>query len=160
MKPAIVVVYSRTGHTRRVGAEIASRLGCTLAEIREPRARQGLLGALRSGYEAVFARTPAIEPLRENLRDFGVVAVGTPVWAGRVSAPVRSFLRRYRGDIGALAAFCTMGGHDAANTFGNIEAITGKPPVAVLALAETEIGESQAKLDAFVDSVRAAGEAA
>ncbi len=34
MKPAIVV-YSLTGHTRRIGAEIAQRLGCPMVGISE-----------------------------------------------------------------------------------------------------------------------------
>jgi len=35
MKPTIVIVFYLTGHTRRVGAEIAQRLGCPIVEISE-----------------------------------------------------------------------------------------------------------------------------
>ncbi|HZP92226.1 MAG TPA: hypothetical protein VFB20_05005 [Burkholderiales bacterium] len=104
MKPAIVVVFSRTGHTRQVGAEIARRLRCPMVEITERRSRRGGLAYLHSPFEALFARLPEIRRIDEDLRDFSLLVIGTPVWAGHVCSPVRSFLARHRDQIGTLAA--------------------------------------------------------
>jgi flavodoxin len=155
MKPAIVIVFSRTGHTRRVGAEIAQRLRCPIAEITEPRTRRGAPGYLRSAFEALFGRMPPIARLDCDLREFSMLVVGTPVWAGHLSSPVRSFLARHRGDVTRLAAFCTMGGRDPVNTFDDIAAVCGKPPLATLAISGRDLNDPghQAKLDEFVAAI-------
>ena len=157
MNPAIVVVFSLTGHTRRVGDEIAQRLGCTIVEITEPRPRRGSLAYLRSGFEALFGRLPRIKPIDQNLRDFSLLVIGTPVWVGHMSSPVRSFLSTHRGDIADLAAFCTMGGRDPAKTFTDVAAVAGRLPVATLATSEHELGSPQhaAGLDGFIATIRA-----
>ncbi len=157
MKPTIVVVFSLTGHTRRVGAEIAQRLGCPIAEITEPRSRRGALAYLRSGFEALFGRLPQIGQIDQNLRNFSLIVIGTPVWVGHVSSPVRSFLARHRSEIGALAAFCTMGGRDPVKTFTDIASVAGKPPVTTFAISEHELGSPQhaARLDEFIAEIRA-----
>lgn len=159
MKPAIVVVYSLTGHTRRVGGEIAQRLGCPMVEIAEPRPRSGVMAYLRSCFEAVTGRLPQIDRIDRDLRDFPLFVVGTPVWVGHVSSPVRSFLSRHRSEIGTLAAFCTMGGRDPAKTFGDIASISGKPLIATLATPQAELGSPQhaAGLDRFVAALREGG---
>ncbi len=159
MKPAIVVVYSLTGHTRGVGGEIAQRLGCPMVEITEARSRRGAIAYLRSCFEAVSGRLPQIGRIDRNLRDFPLLVVGTPVWVGHVSSPVRSFLARHRGEIGTLAAFCTMGGRDPANTFGDIASVSGKPLIATMATSQNELGSPQhvAKLDRFVAALREGG---
>ena len=157
MKPAIVVVFSLTGHTRRVGAEIAQRLGCPMVEITEPRPRRGALAYLRSGFESLFGRLPLIQPIDQNLRDFSLLVIGTPVWVGHISSPVRSFLSTHRSDITDLAAFCTMGGRDPAKTFTDVAAVAGRLPVATLATSEHELGSPQhaAGLDGFIATIRA-----
>ena len=162
MNPAIVVVFSLTGHTRRVGDEIAQRLGCTIVEITEPRPRRGSLAYLRSGFEALFGRLPRIKAIDQNLRNFSLLVIGTPVWAGHVSSPVRSFLSTHRSDIADLAAFCTMGGRDRGNTFTDVASVAGKPPVASLAISEHELGSPQhaARLDEFIAAIRALREGA
>jgi flavodoxin len=155
VKPAIVVVFSLTGHTRRVGTEIAQRLGCPIVEISEPRPRRGGLAYLRSGFEALFGRLPPIGQIDQNLRNFSLIVIGTPVWVGHVSSPVRSFLSTHRSDIADLAAFCTMGGRDPGSTLTDIASITGKPTVATLTAREHELGSPQhtARLDAFIAAI-------
>ena len=162
MKPAIVVVFSLTGHTRQVGAEIARRLHCPLVEITEPRPRLGGLAYLRSAFEALFGRVPEIRQIGQNLRDFSLLVIGTPVWAGHVCSPVRSFLVRHRDQIGTLAAFCTMGGRDPVNAFIDIASITGKPLAATLAISERELGApgTAARLEDFVAATGARREGA
>ena len=159
MKPAIVVVFSLGGHTRRTGAEIAGRLGCQMLEISEPRRRHGALAWLRSGLEALFRILPVIEPIDRDLREFSLVVVGTPVWVGHVSSPVRSFLARHRGEIRSLAAFCMMGGHDPVNTFSDIASACGKMPLATLAVSERDLDTPQyaARLGTFLAALRQAG---
>lgn len=158
MKPALVVVFSLSGHTRRVGAEIARGLACPLVEISEPRPRRGAFAFLRSGFEALFRVLPPIEPVGRDLREFSTVVIGTPVWVGHVSSPVRSFLARHCGQIQSLAAFCTMGGRDPGNTFADIASVCGKPLLATAAIAERELDtpDYAGRLEGFLAAMRQA----
>jgi len=83
--------------------------------------------------------------------------IGTPVWVGHMSSPVRSFLSTHRSDIADVAAFCTMGGRDPAKTFTDVASVVGKRPVATLATSERELGSPQhvARLDEFIAAIRA-----
>jgi flavodoxin len=156
MTPVLVVFYSRSGTTRRVANDIASRLACPILEITEATPRKGTIAYMRSAFEALAGRLPEIEKIPRNLRDYPLIVLGTPVWAGHVASPVRSFLAQHRNEIGTLCAFCSMGGRDPAKTFADIGAVFGKQLAATLAMSERDLvsPEYAAKLDTFVAALR------
>ena len=156
MNEALVVVFSWSGNTRRVGSDIAQRLKCPMVEITEVRKREGGLAYLRSIYEVLTGRLPELEKFSRNLREFPLLVVGTPVWAGHVSSPMRSFLAAHREDGGMLCAFCTMGGRDPGSTFSEIAMVSGKVLGATLALSEREQGspEYSVRIDEFTATIR------
>ncbi|MBQ7713727.1 MAG: hypothetical protein IJT71_02440 [Oscillospiraceae bacterium] len=92
----LCVVYSRTGRTKRLMEDISAALDCELAEISDRVERQGTLGWLRCGMDAMRKRTRPINRLhtRRALADYDLVILGTPVWAGRCSSVMRAFLKR------------------------------------------------------------------
>lgn len=153
----LVVVYSRTGRTRAVGRTIAHAFGDSLQEIRDVRSRRGPFGYLRSAMEASRRRTPAIEPFATDLSAYDLVILGTPVWAGHMAAPMRTFLEQHKLQLGRIAAFCTLGGSGAPRTLAEIAEVAGQAPVAQLALrdAEIETDAGQRKIDDFIDAVHA-----
>jgi hypothetical protein len=156
----IVTFYSLGGNTRRLATEAARRLGCPLMEIRDTRSRHGAFGYLRSGFEALSRRCPEIQPIEGNVADFGLLIIGTPVWVGHLSSPVRSFLTLHRPRIRTLAAFCTMGGRDPVSTFADIASAAGQAPIATLAMSERDWNtpEFEGKLNAFVAALAARGQ--
>ena len=139
MKSCLVVYYSRTGNTERVASRIASACACDLEPIREARTRAGLPGYLRSCFEAITGKRPALLPGTRNAGDYELVILGTPVWAGRVSAPMRSYVLANRGRFHRTALFCTMGGSGGDKVLDELAALCGRPPVARLVLTDREI---------------------
>jgi len=131
MKP-LVVYYSRSGNTEMVAEALAEMLSCPLEKIRDTEKRSGPLGWLRSGKQAARGETTDLEPLEHDPGDFDLVAVGTPVWAGTMSTPVRSFLAQHRDGLPEVAFFCTAGGDNTAGTFADMEECCGREPVATL----------------------------
>lgn len=94
MSEILCVYYSRTGTTRAVVEKVAELLGAEVVELNDEKKRGGALGFLRSGFDAM-RKTP--EPLRcfSSKRPLGAyehVILATPVWAGRCSSVMRSFL--------------------------------------------------------------------
>ena len=76
MSDILCIYYSRTGNTKKAMEEIAAALDAELAELRDN----------------------ALETARP-LGDYRLVILGTPVWAGRSSAVMRSFLKDRGGEI-------------------------------------------------------------
>ena len=101
MSDILCIYYSRTGNTKRAMEEIAAELGAELAELRDGVDRSGWKGWIRCGLDAVRKNTHPVEPAATErpLGEYRLVILGTPVWAGRESAVMRSFLRDHGAEI-------------------------------------------------------------
>ena len=94
MKKILCLYYSRTGTTRAAMEQIAELLDAELVEITDGKARKGIFGFLGSGLDAMKKLPEELQPM-ETEQDLGAyehVILGTPVWAGRCSSIMRSFL--------------------------------------------------------------------
>ena len=88
-------------YSRKAMEEIAAALDAELAELRDNADRSGWRGWLRCGLDAMRKDTRPVAPLEtaRPLGDYRLVILGTPVWAGRSSAVMRSFLKDRGGEI-------------------------------------------------------------
>jgi menaquinone-dependent protoporphyrinogen IX oxidase len=150
----LVVYYSRTGYTRRVAESLAHRLHADLEEIAS-NARSGPFGYVRSAIEALFALQTRIRAPQHDPSDYGLVIVGSPVWFWRLSSPVRTYLSAHRRRLSRMAFFCTMGGSGSQRVFDTMTTVSGRRPVATLALTDRDIDvHDHGWLDAFVQAVQ------
>ena len=101
MSDILCIYYSRTGNTKKAMEEIASALDAELAELEDDVDRSGWKGWLRCGLDAMRKSTRPVRPLKTQrpLEEYRLVILGTPVWAGRYSAVMRSFLKEQGGKI-------------------------------------------------------------
>jgi len=152
----VVVYYSRTGTTKQLALEVAKALDADCKELTEERGRAGLLGYLRSGFEASRARTTTLRDVHEDALGYDVVVVATPVWVSAVCSPVRTFLRRHAGKFPPLAFLATMGGRGSETAFQQMAAEARRAPIATLALTAGDVkaGKQIEKVSAFVRAVR------
>lgn len=161
MADILVTWFSRSGSTERLARALAARLGADAEPILASGSYAGAAGFLRGVWQSLRRRTPplgsAVDPAAYRL-----VVVGTPVWAGRPAAPVRSYLHRHGPRIRSLAAFCVSGSGAAYDAvFTDMEALSGRRPVATLSLAQRQVlgGAADAAVDGLVVRLRAAGAA-
>lgn len=114
MSHILCVYYSRTGNTERLMKEIACALDSELVKLEDGVNRQGLTGWLRSGMQAMTRSIPPVRPPRTErlLREYDLVILGTPVWAGRCSAPMRSFLLQFGQELDRVAYLITRAGEN------------------------------------------------
>jgi flavodoxin len=155
MTKTLIVYHSRTGHTRRIARHLADRLGADLDEIRIVQPMHGVLGYAACAIEAMAGLAPALRPMRHRPADYDLIIVGTPVWFWSLSSPVRSWLENFGSRGKRFAFFCTMGGSGASRVFAAMKELTGREPLATLALTASEVeAASRAKFDAFVREVR------
>ncbi len=113
MKKA-VVFYSLSGNTLAAAKEIAEGIGADLIELKlvkpfpTEKSKQLALG----GMQAMFGMKPAIQELSKNIKEYDVLILGTPIWAGTIAAPVHSFLNKYQVLDKIVAVFTFSGGGD------------------------------------------------
>jgi flavodoxin len=139
MSTFLVVYYSRTGYTRTVAGDLVAALHADVDQLDDARDRCGIWGYLRCAREALNKRTvelvqPAYDPSR-----YDVVLLGTPVWAGNISSPLRSYVAAHKGELKHVAFFCTQGGSGAEKVFRDLRDLCGRPTLATLAVKDRDI---------------------
>ena len=155
MKP-LVVYFSRTGTTKKVAEAIAQALACDIEELVDTQKRSGLGGWLRSGKQATKEELTTLQPLKKDLAMYDLIIVGGPVWAGKVSVPVRSFLVQNKDKMKEVAFFFTSGGKEnGPKIFPAMEQLGGKGPKATLGCPTVEVKKDQhkEKVQAFVKAL-------
>lgn len=152
----LVVFFSRTGTTRVLASTIAGMLSADLEEICDCTERRGAMGYMRCLVDAWRKRPAEIVPPGLDTAQYDLVVVGTPVWAGSVSAPVREYLLENRLKFRHVAFFCSFGGLGSQAAFDEMRALCGKAPVAQCKVraADVERGVVAASLTLFVSVLK------
>ncbi len=114
MKTAIVY-YSLSGNTEYAAEKIAAELGADLIRLEPEKAYpvKGFMKFFVGGKGAVAKSTPALRPYAFAAQDYDLVILGMPLWAGRVTPPLNTFVQENREALQGkqIAAFvCSSGG--------------------------------------------------
>lgn len=123
--------------------ELSAALDCELAEVSDRVNRQGALGWLRCGLDAMRKRTRAVNRLqsRRRLSDYGLVILGTPVWAGRCSSVMRGFLKRRGYEMNDVAYVITHASEEPYRAvFDQMDKYLRAPRVAEVSLRPGSTG--------------------
>lgn len=153
----LVAYFTRSGNTRILANEISRELQCDIEEIRTPYSYSGFLGYQLAFFHAAFKKKPAIQQLNKNPADYDIVIIGSPFWAGFVPGPIRTFLDRYKTNFNDVAFFLTQDGKLGQKSFFDQMAIvSGKKPLAQLAVSEKELstGDFKESVSFFLDELR------
>ena len=135
----LVVYFSRTGVTKKVAEKISADLGADLEEITEKGKRNGIIGFLKSGMQAYMERLVPIDQPTHDPSQYDVVVIGTPVWAYKMSSPVRSYIAKSKGKFKSVAFFATLGGDDPHKALAGMGEYAGMQPLSSLAISATEV---------------------
>jgi len=123
---ALVVFYSRTGTTKKFGQFLAKELGAEIEELIDLTNRKGPIGWLGGGRDAATKKETQITQTHFNPKDFDVVLLGSPVWAGTIAPALRTYLNKNKGNFKRVAFFGTYGG-SAGSLFTEFEGLSKKP---------------------------------
>ena len=134
----LVVYYSRTGITKQIAEEIACGLHADIEEIPDVKPRTGLFGWLRSGREAAMKLLPEIGTIHIHPKKYDLVILGTPVWAGTMASPMRTYITDFCKHLKNVAFFCTLSG-SIGKTFDEMHDIIKKPAFAQLAIRTKDV---------------------
>ena len=155
----LCVYYSRTGNTEKLVREIAQELQCECVRLDDGVDRSGLAGWLRSGMQAMARQVPEVQDIKTvlPLSAYDLVVIGTPVWAGRCSAPVRSFLKKY-GQHLRRAAYLITRGSDVRyeEVFEQMDLYVPSPHVHAVSIRPKAVGSTFWR-DEFLSAIRNGG---
>ena len=159
MPYTLCVYYSRTGHTEKLMKEIAQELKCEIARLDDGVDRSGLKGWLRSGMQAMSRKLTPVKLPKTTLPlgMYDLVIIGTPVWAGRCSAPVRSFLIEYGEELRRTAYVITRSGEVRyEEVFDQMDLYVRSPRVSAVTIRPNTVGAAFWQ-DEFLTSIRGGG---
>lgn len=133
-----VVYYSHHGNNATLARYLAARLGCGLVPIVELKPRTDL----QILWDVLFPRFPRIQPIAQAFREYDHVILAGPVWAGKLAAPLRTFLQLYREQLHDYS-FITLCGYERPEQRGwlttELTRRVGRPPHAVCELRVTDL---------------------
>ncbi len=148
----LIVYYSLEGNTQWAAEKLAAKLGADTLRL-VPKAAypdRGLKKFLFGGKSAVMKETPELEPYSVDITQYDRLILATPVWAGTLAPPLRTFIRRedLSGKRFALVA-SSMGG-SPGKTFEHLKALLGvEEDLPALSLRDPKNHPSQANEDAL-----------
>jgi flavodoxin len=107
---SLVVYYTRTGNAKFVAETIAANIGADVEEVVDLKKRDGKLGYLSSGSEAFRGKETQIADTKFSPKEYDLIVVGTPVWAGAPTPAIRTYLNKNDLSGKKVALFFTQGG--------------------------------------------------
>ncbi len=152
----LVVYMTISGHSKNIATQIAKDLKADVEGISEKTSRKNPFGFIRSGFESATKKCPSINVPKKKVKIYDLVIFVSPIWAGKLSSPVRSYLKNYTVGIKATALFVNhaakANGYETAQA--DFEAMVGKKALAFGTVCSAA-GEDaiKASVDKFVKSL-------
>lgn len=149
MPKILVSFYSRTGNTKKLAKKISQSLDADLDEIVDKKKRSGFFDILGSLKDEMFENKTKIQNKKDPSR-YDLVVLGTPVWVGKITPAVRTYLSE--NNFKKIAFFCTSN-HGPDKTF-RVMTNLSKSPVEKLSIKKCNIDNSQDKIKKFSKKIK------
>ena len=90
----LIVYFTRTGNTKFAAESIAAEIGADVEEIIDLKNRQGKLGWLSAGKDAMQGKETKIAPTKRTPTDYDLIVIAQPVWAWSPTPAIRTYLNK------------------------------------------------------------------
>ena len=120
---SLVVFYSFTGKTKLVSQTIAESMRAEMVEIEEEKPRRpGFMTYLTGGFAAITNKGSEINPIDVDLKQYGTIFIGSPIWGSRPTPAINSFIYKTDFEGQSIVPFFTIGGTNSDKALQNITA--------------------------------------
>lgn len=125
MKTA-VVFFSLEGNTRFVAETLKAIIGAELIELKPVKPYPtGKVSRFLSGKDAIKRATPQLEPYDFDADAYDTIVIGTPVWAGKPTPPINTFLKENDLSGKRTCFYASSSGGNAENCIAEMKAMAG-----------------------------------
>ena len=145
MKTA-VVYFSLEGNTKYAAEKIANRLQADLIELSPNKdyPTGSVSKFVWGGKSAVLAEKPKLLPYEFNKDQYDLIILGTPIWAGTFTPPLRTFIMEQDLSGKKIALFACHSGGGSSRSFPKMqELLEHSDIVETLALFDPKAKPSQ-----------------
>jgi flavodoxin len=150
----LIAYYSRTEVTAKVAKDIQKEFGADIEEIKDTKKRSGLLGWIKSLYDAIKGIPAKIKPIEKDPSEYDTVIIGTPIWASTMATPILTYITENKAKFKNVAFFCTCGSSGYAETLAKMEKLADKEPLETLFLTKSDIGSYDDKLESYANKIK------
>jgi len=119
----LIVYYSLTGNAKFVTEQIQSLTGADIFELElvDPYPVEFEATLERVSHERQSGYRPTFASRIDNIADYDVIFIGSPVWFGSLSIPVLAFLESYDLSGKTIVPFITFGRGGIMNTITELK---------------------------------------
>jgi len=118
---SVILYYSRTRKTAAAARALAEEISADIIEIEDLKNRSGVLSYIGSSMEALREIKTKIKPDNLDLSEYGLIYIGTPVWAGKPSPAIVTAIDKYNFQGKDVILFATYGGSGGSNAIKRME---------------------------------------
>ncbi|MDL2227679.1 hypothetical protein LJC30_02190 [Odoribacter sp. OttesenSCG-928-L07] len=119
----LIAYYSLTGNTKAVAEQIHNKFGGDMFEIilvtPYPPDEKTVIDIVRLEMEKDYL--PEISNKVENIDEYDIIFIGTPIWYGTAATPIFSFVKQYNFSGKKIVPFYTCGGGDEGSYVEDIK---------------------------------------
>ena len=119
----LIVYFSFDGNTKFIAEKITETINADIIELKTSKEypTKGFLKYFWGGKSVIFGETPKLINGSIDLDRYEIIYIGTPVWAGSYTPPIKSFIRQYKLQGKRIALFASHGGNGAEKCFAKLK---------------------------------------
>lgn len=150
----LVVYYSLSGNTKRAAEYISSILNADMVEIEDLERRMSVFGIIKSIIQALTGKPAKIASIDKDIKDYDLILLCSPVWAGRMGSPARAFIVEYGEDIEKIAYLIMRGSprNEYRYVWDAMDSLTHAKHIAAVSVHENQ--ELRGVLDDFANAIQ------
>ncbi|MDR2024314.1 MAG: NAD(P)H-dependent oxidoreductase [Hungatella sp.] len=119
----LVVYFSFTGSTKFIAEKIAETTGADITELKISKnyPAEGFGKYFWGGKSVIFGEKPKLINKPIDLNKYDTIIIGTPIWAGSFTPPIKSLISQYKIQGKRIALFASHGGGGAQKCFTKLK---------------------------------------
>ncbi|MEM1484880.1 flavodoxin [Oscillospiraceae bacterium PP1C4] len=119
----LVVYFSFDGNTKFIAEKIAKTINADVIELKTSKKypKKGFQKYFWGGQSVIFGEKPKLTNESIDLSRYKTIIIGTPIWAGLYTPPIKSFLSQYKIQDKLIALFACHGGGGAKKCFAKLK---------------------------------------
>lgn len=148
--------WSKMANTEKLAKYLAEKLNADLEKLVDKNEKKGVIGWIMGGKKATKKETADIEPLKADLSQYDLIAIGGPVWSWNMNPVIRAVLANNSFAGKKVVIFCTMDGSGDERNFASMKEMLGQAEVvAEISALSKEIADNsyQARVDETVSKL-------
>lgn len=151
----LIVYFSWGGNTQTVANEVHNLIGGDIVEVETVEPYPDSYEELRPiAYEELDNGGRELKTVVENMDEYDTLIVGSPIWGGRLTPPMKRFLESYDLSGKTIAPFTTHQGSGLGQSVADIRSVCPNSTIVTgLAINATQAGSSRDVVDSWLRQI-------